>query len=215
MKRLFTLIELLVVIAIIAILAAMLLPALNKARATAKRIDCASNLKQLGVITLLYQGDYNTYLPAVLQGGVSTSWAVWWGAKLQPYLAGVSNGEWPALRIFSCPQYRFDWGENNYFTYGQNSVNAAYSPFKASRIKNPSSKVVHTEIPRNKDIWYTMLIFWNGKTLGAKHAPFLLHEDSRSANICYADGHVGLVQGTAGYYEWIQTDFDKNWDYLK
>jgi prepilin-type N-terminal cleavage/methylation domain-containing protein/prepilin-type processing-associated H-X9-DG protein len=64
MKQKFTLIELLVVIAIIAILASMLLPALNKARETAKRIKCVGKIKQIAQAATLYSMEYDGYGPS-------------------------------------------------------------------------------------------------------------------------------------------------------
>ena len=64
-RKLFSLVELLIVASVIAILLAMLLPALGKARATAQRINCASNMKQLGVGFVQYQADYEDFYPLV------------------------------------------------------------------------------------------------------------------------------------------------------
>ena len=102
-KKNFTLVELLVVIAIIAILASMLLPALSKARETARNANCKSNLKQLGTATILYSNDYDGHIPAF---ATSNSYSNCWCYELAVY-CGKEHGS--LSTIFRCPSNRVDW----------------------------------------------------------------------------------------------------------
>lgn len=211
-RRTFTIVELLVVVAIISVLAGMLLPALEQAYTSARQVQCANQLKQVGTATEMYAGDNGDYFPLAhwFEPLVSRS------HSLGPYLDLANKWEWQRDTVLTCPALKTicpppasasgQWRRTYTLSAGlpADSYHATAAK-KLTAVKQPGQTVFFFDGAYDGN-WY-MAIGNKGNTAGGVRYPHANRE-----NISYVDQHVKpetvllwtAAEYNSAWYPWMQ-----------
>ena len=178
----FTLVELLVVIAVLAILMSMLLPALRNAQEVGRRSACANNLRQWGIASCLYVGEYDEWFPTMRE---DDQWPkVWFGTnRLGRYVDGLFGSRGT---LTDCPSYVSIYGPD-YADYDWNAITAGLGGAYAKPCVRRRQVAEDTIIAA--DTQDGCALGWYGSIVN-----FRTFRHSGGANYLFVDGHVGHIK---------------------